>query len=192
VSGRRHRDIVDALLARMLAGDHEAGGLLPKETDLAAEFAVNRGTAREALRALEERNVVVVRHGRGAIVQPQATWDLLDPVVLAAVRGSRRRRGLEAELREALRIAEAELAALAAERIGDAAAAALAAAGAGPELFARIAAAAGNRPLAALTARLRRAAGAAPLDAGAAGAIVDAVAARDPAAARAAVVRALG
>jgi DNA-binding FadR family transcriptional regulator len=192
VSGRRHRDIVDALLARMLAGDYEAGGLLPKETDLAAEFAVNRGTAREALRALEERNVVVVRHGRGAIVQPQATWDLLDPVVLAAVRGSRRRRGLEAELREALRIAEAELAALAAERIGDAAAAALAAAGAGPELFARIAAAAGNRPLAALTARLRRAAAAPPLDAGAAGAIVDAVAARDPAAARAAVVRALG
>ena len=111
---RRHREILDTLLERIVDGRYPVGSLLPKEESISEEFDVSRGTGREALRALEERRVAVVRHGRGAIVQPPEAWNVLDPVVAAALsRGRRRRKFLEEveELRGALRAEAAGLAA---------------------------------------------------------------------------------
>jgi DNA-binding FadR family transcriptional regulator len=104
------------LLARIVKGEYPAGGLLPKEESIAEEFDVSRGTAREALRALEERRVAVVKHGRGARVQPAEEWNALDPIVARALATGRSRRGFLRELAAYRLVLESEAAALAAER----------------------------------------------------------------------------
>jgi GntR family transcriptional regulator, galactonate operon transcriptional repressor len=111
---RRHEDVVRALLSRILSGEFAAGDLLPKEVDLAWQYDVSRGTAREALRALEERRVAIVRR---AIVQPQSAWNVLDPTVAnALLTDPRSRRRFARELAESLAAVEAEVAGLAARR----------------------------------------------------------------------------
>ena len=113
---RLHRDVADELLAGIVKGLYAPGTLLPKETALVDEFKISRGTVREALRALEERGVVHVTHGRGARVQPPEEWNVLDPVVAGAIaRGRNRRRFLD-EVQLYRVVLESEAAALAAER----------------------------------------------------------------------------
>ena len=90
--------------------------MLPKEERLAAELDVSRGVVRECIRALEERGVVRVRHGRGATVLPARAWNVLDPEVFAAVHGAAGGRRLVSEAVEARAIVQGEAAALAAER----------------------------------------------------------------------------
>jgi GntR family transcriptional repressor for pyruvate dehydrogenase complex len=109
---------------RVLAGDIASGRLpagaaLPREADLARQFRVSRGVARECLRGLEERRLVVVRHGRGATVMPEREWDVFDAEVLTAILGSGRGPGVLGEYEECLRVLETEAAGLAAERAGE-------------------------------------------------------------------------
>jgi GntR family transcriptional repressor for pyruvate dehydrogenase complex len=61
------------------------GSLLPRESDLAERYGISRGVMREVLRGLEERGIVTVRHGHGAIVNEPEQWDILDVTVLNAV-----------------------------------------------------------------------------------------------------------
>jgi DNA-binding FadR family transcriptional regulator len=117
---RLHRDAVDDLLAGIIQGRYAPGTLLPKETSLVDEFRISRGTVREALRALEERGVVLVKHGRGACVQPPEEWNVLDPIVAAAIARGRGRRAFLGEVRLCRVILESDAAALAAERASDA------------------------------------------------------------------------
>lgn len=49
-------------------GVYPPGSPLPSETELADHLAVSRATLREALRTLEDRQLVVRRHGRGTFV----------------------------------------------------------------------------------------------------------------------------
>jgi GntR family transcriptional regulator, transcriptional repressor for pyruvate dehydrogenase complex len=113
---RLHREILDTLVSRVVDGEYATGALLPKEQALAAEFDISRGTAREALRALEERRVAVVKHGRGARVQAPEEWNALDPIVARALAAGRRRREFLREVRACRQLLESEAAALAAER----------------------------------------------------------------------------
>ncbi|HEY4826977.1 MAG TPA: GntR family transcriptional regulator, partial [Solirubrobacteraceae bacterium] len=83
-SPRLSAQVLGVLMAEIL-NDWPPGALLPRETDLAERFGISRGVVREALRGLEERGVVTVRHGHGAIVSEPERWDILDPVVLNAV-----------------------------------------------------------------------------------------------------------
>ncbi|MCH0566083.1 winged helix-turn-helix domain-containing protein [Streptomyces sp. MUM 2J] len=55
-SSTRHspQEIADALRARIRAGDLKKGDRLPTQAELADEFGVERGTVRQALRALQE------------------------------------------------------------------------------------------------------------------------------------------
>ena len=153
-------------------GRYAPGTLLPKEEAVSESFDVSRGTAREALRALEERRVARVKHGRGAIVQPPEEWNVLDPAVAASLsRGRRRRRFADevGELRRLLHVAAAGLAAeraTAPQRAAIEQASARMAQEADPALARRrlwtsVATAAGNRPLGATLRTL------AELDAGA-------------------------
>lgn len=157
---RLHRDVLDALLARIVDGRYPTGAMLPKEEALRDEFDVSRGTAREALRALEERNVATVKHGRGATVQPPQEWNVLDPVVARALAAGRKRRAFLRELAEYRLLLESEAATLAAERATAtqrdelrAAAREIADADDAPSAARRlrrlVAVASGNRPLAA-------------------------------------------
>ena len=124
------------------------------------EYKISRGTVREALRALEERGVVVVTHGRGARVQPPEEWNVLDPVVAGAMAKGRHRRAFLGEVRLYRTILESEAAALAAARASDEQRAELRvraadldggaeAARSAQRLRRLIAVASGNRPLAA-------------------------------------------
>ncbi|MFD4502061.1 GntR family transcriptional regulator [Streptomyces sp. NPDC058457] len=49
-----HQEIADTLRKRIRAGDLKAGDRLPTQAELAEEFGVERGTVRQALRALQD------------------------------------------------------------------------------------------------------------------------------------------
>jgi DNA-binding FadR family transcriptional regulator len=104
------------LVGEIVAGAIAPGELLPRESDLAKQFGISRGVTRECLRGLEERGLVEVRHGYGAIVAPPEDWDVFDPDVLAALLSGNRAAHTLAEYLECRRILEVEAAGLAAER----------------------------------------------------------------------------
>jgi DNA-binding FadR family transcriptional regulator len=202
VPPRLHREIMDLLLGRIAAGTYPAGAMLPKEQELAASLDVSRGVVRECIRALEERGVVRVRHGRGATVLPARAWDVLDPDVFAAVHGAPGGRRLVGEAVEARAIVLGEAAALAASRGRVDVLRTLSAAvdtletapdslvdAAALEFERALAEASGNRLLARVAVALAEAAGGtAALDGGQRG-VVDAIAAGDAGAARSAITR---
>lgn len=113
---RRHRELMRELISEITSGERVEGESLPRETDLAERFDVSRGVARESLRALEERGLIRVKHGRGATVRPASEWNLFDGEVMAGMlAGPRADTALSGAL-ECLRILEPEAAALAAGR----------------------------------------------------------------------------
>jgi GntR family transcriptional regulator, transcriptional repressor for pyruvate dehydrogenase complex len=66
---RIHEQVVDVLLRRMVRGQYPVGSKLPTERAMAAEFGVNRNTVREALRYLENLELIAIRQGDGARVR---------------------------------------------------------------------------------------------------------------------------
>lgn len=116
---RKHRDIMRLLTADIVSGVRPAGEMLPREVDLAAEFDVSRGVARETIRALEERGLISVKHGKGATVNGPDHWDVFDADVLAATLETEQSVDVLTEYLECRRILEVEAAGLAAERRTD-------------------------------------------------------------------------
>lgn len=113
---RLHRQLMLVLISDIVAGRPAEGESLPREADLAGQFRVSRGVARECIRGLEERGLVAVKHGRGATVAPSDEWDMFSPDVLRAVLQSERGAGLLDDYLECRRILEITAAGLAAER----------------------------------------------------------------------------
>src|SRR4051794_39848312 len=113
---RKHRDVMRILTTDILSGVRPAGDMLPREVDLAAEFDVSRGVARETIRAMEERGLVSVKHGRGATINGSEHWDIFDADVLAAVLDTERSVEVLDQYLECRRLLEVEAAAVAAER----------------------------------------------------------------------------
>jgi GntR family transcriptional regulator, galactonate operon transcriptional repressor len=112
---RRHRLVMQAVLADIVEGRHPEGELLPPELELVGQFGTSRGVVRETMRGLEERRVISVRHGLGARVRPCSDWDVLDEDVLLALiahDGGRTIVGEYLECRTALECEAAGLAAL--------------------------------------------------------------------------------
>jgi GntR family transcriptional repressor for pyruvate dehydrogenase complex len=104
------------LIADVVSGGRLAGDMLPREVDLAAEFDVSRGVARETIRAMEERGLISVKHGKGATINEADDWDVFDPDVLAATLDSEGGSAVLAEYLECRRVLEVEAAGMAAER----------------------------------------------------------------------------
>ena len=104
------------LIADIVSGTRAVGDMLPREVDLAAEFDVSRGVARETIRAMEERGIISVKHGKGARINSAEHWDVFDPDVLAALLESERSSEVLAEYLECRRLLEVQAAGLAAER----------------------------------------------------------------------------
>jgi DNA-binding FadR family transcriptional regulator len=103
-------------VADIVRGVLPAGARLPTETELAQRFDVSRGVARECLRSLEERGLVMVKHGSGATVLPETEWDMFNTDVIAAVLDSDRSAAMLGDYLECRRLLEIEAAGLAAER----------------------------------------------------------------------------
>jgi DNA-binding FadR family transcriptional regulator len=113
---RKHRDVMRVLTTDIVSGVRPAGEMLPREVDLATEFDVSRGVARETIRAMEERGLISVKHGKGATVNGPEHWDVFDADVLAATLDSERSADVLAEYLECRRVMEVAAAGLAAER----------------------------------------------------------------------------
>lgn len=66
---RLHEEIVTIIQKQIMDGTFSAGNKLPTERELAENFNVNRATVREALRKLENLDLVEIRHGDGLYVK---------------------------------------------------------------------------------------------------------------------------
>ncbi|MFC6337370.1 UTRA domain-containing protein [Pseudomonas sp. CCM 7891] len=64
----KKKRVVDEMIRRIEGGLMSDGFLLPGEHQLAEEFAVSRGTLREALAELKRRNYIATQSGVGSIV----------------------------------------------------------------------------------------------------------------------------
>lgn len=108
VKDRLYQELARALLAEITEGRFAAGTRLPAERELALQYDVSRPVVREALIALEVQGYIEVRVGSGAYVMPQA--ERRDPpgFNISAF-----------ELTEARLLFEGEAAALAATQISD-------------------------------------------------------------------------
>jgi GntR family transcriptional repressor for pyruvate dehydrogenase complex len=113
---RLHREMMRTLATEIVAGDLAEGEWLPKEVELAKKFDISRGVAREGIRALEERGLLKVRHGRGAAVAPREGWDLFDPDVITVLLEGPAATQVLGDYLECRRILEVDAAGLAAER----------------------------------------------------------------------------
>lgn len=60
---RAYEDVVDQIEGAILVGELKEQDRLPGERDLTIQFGVSRATIREALRVLQSRGLVEVRHG---------------------------------------------------------------------------------------------------------------------------------
>jgi DNA-binding FadR family transcriptional regulator len=69
-SSRLYRQIAEQLRGLITGGEFAAGARLPAERDLARQLGVSRPSVREALIALEVEGWVEVRTGSGVYVQP--------------------------------------------------------------------------------------------------------------------------
>jgi GntR family transcriptional repressor for pyruvate dehydrogenase complex len=75
----RARQVREQLELAIRAGEFKPGDKLPPERELTETFGVSRVSVREALRSLEARNLVKIRHGAGTVVTDpaeRATRDL--------------------------------------------------------------------------------------------------------------------
>lgn len=113
---RLHREVMRVVIADVVSGEIPPGEMLPREADLAAQFSVSRGVARECIRGLEERGLITVKHGRGATVTEDVSWDMFSPEILTALLDSARGTEVLREYLECRRILEIEASGLAAER----------------------------------------------------------------------------
>jgi DNA-binding FadR family transcriptional regulator len=113
---RTYESIVERYVERIVDGVVAPGEPLPREQDLAEEFAVSRGVAREAIRALQDRGLIQVTHGRGQRVADPDEWQVMRPDVLASMLARRDGRTVLAELIECRAICEPYAASLAALR----------------------------------------------------------------------------
>ncbi|WP_226634956.1 FadR/GntR family transcriptional regulator [Novosphingobium profundi] len=77
--------VVEELVNAIVTEVYPTGTALPPENMLCDRFEVSRTVVREATTALTEKGLVVSRQGRGTIVCEQSNWNLLDPMILAAL-----------------------------------------------------------------------------------------------------------
>lgn len=60
--------VIDKIKSDIEAGTYEAGERLPSEFVLSKQLGISRATLREALRILEDENVIIRRHGVGTFI----------------------------------------------------------------------------------------------------------------------------
>jgi GntR family transcriptional regulator len=66
--------VIDRLKSDIEKGFYHENEKLPSEFDLSKKLGVSRATLREALRLLEEENIIIRRHGVGTFVNPKPVF----------------------------------------------------------------------------------------------------------------------
>ena len=78
-----HTVIARDLGIAIVTGQHPPGSVIPGEIDIAGQRGVSRSVVRESLRMLSAKGLVESRPKSGTRVRERALWNLLDPDVLA-------------------------------------------------------------------------------------------------------------
>jgi len=110
-----HGQVVDAIGRSIVRGDVPEGATLDLAA-LQAEHDVSLTVVREALKVLAGKGLVDARQRRGTFVQPRSAWNLLDPDLLAWEITPATLPRMLGELEELRAIFDPAAAALAAER----------------------------------------------------------------------------
>lgn len=114
---RRHDEVVERLVERIVSGDLAPGTVLPAEPEFAQHLGVSRTVLREALRAIAGKGLIDVRQGSGTRVAATSAWDHFDSDILKARRRcSGAMLEVLSDMIEARLLVECEVVALAAER----------------------------------------------------------------------------
>jgi len=74
--------LAEKLGQQILAGDYQAGSILPGEMELGEQFGVSRTAVREAVKMLAAKGMLLPRPRIGARVMPQSQWNFLDQDLL--------------------------------------------------------------------------------------------------------------
>ncbi|MDD4357393.1 MAG: FadR/GntR family transcriptional regulator [Smithellaceae bacterium] len=108
-------EIVTIIQQQIMSGMIAPGTRLPTERDLAESFKVNRTTIREALRKLENLDLLDINHGDGVYARNYLESGSLDLIKMAIYSGSDNCKSL-LDILEVRRIIVPEMASLAAKR----------------------------------------------------------------------------
>jgi DNA-binding FadR family transcriptional regulator len=109
---------VAAHLTRRIVSGEIDDGRAPSELDISQEFGVSRVVARETLKILASLDIVDVAQGRRVVVRPRAEWDYLSPLLIEWLPEEIVNELLQ-ELHQLRVLLEPELAAMAASSITD-------------------------------------------------------------------------
>jgi DNA-binding FadR family transcriptional regulator len=111
-----HSHVVESLGMRIVRGELKAGDPFPNEAELGRAFNASRSVIREAVKSLAARGLLESRTRTGIRVLPPIHWNLLDIDVLAWRYEAMPRDQFFGELFEIRRMIEPPASALAAER----------------------------------------------------------------------------
>lgn len=82
-SAALHGRVAHDIGRQIVSGGIGEGDFLPREAELSERFDVSRQAVREGLKVLAAKGLVGSRRRAGTYVLPRASWNLLDPDVLA-------------------------------------------------------------------------------------------------------------
>ena len=112
-----HARLAHEIGRRIVSSGYAEGANLPRESELAEEFAVSRQAVREALKVLAAKGLLASRRRTGTSVLPRLSWNLLDPDVLAWHSPDSIRKEFYDDLIELRGVIEPAAAAMAARRV---------------------------------------------------------------------------
>ncbi|MBX3028979.1 MAG: FadR family transcriptional regulator [Chloroflexi bacterium] len=110
-----HATVVQRIGRRIVTGELTPGEILPEQGELSRLLNVSRTVVREATRVLIAKGLVESRPKRGTVVLPRSSWHILDPDVLAWQTEAGRDEGFLRSVFEIRHIIEPGAARLAAE-----------------------------------------------------------------------------
>lgn len=114
-----HADILHELGRAIVGNVYREGEVLPRETELQEKFGASRQTVREAIKVLTAKGMVYARKRAGTFVTAKASWNFLDPDILAWHEKGALPSRLLRDIVEMRRLIEPSAAAFAAERGND-------------------------------------------------------------------------
>lgn len=110
-----HGQTVEILASRILSNEYPEGATLDLPT-LRAELDVSLTALREALKVLSAKGMIDARQKRGTFVQPRSSWNMLDADVMRWHTAASTDPGLFDQLTEVRAVVEPAAARMAAER----------------------------------------------------------------------------
>jgi GntR family transcriptional regulator, galactonate operon transcriptional repressor len=115
-----HPHLARAMARLIVTGAWQEGQTLPREIELAEQFAVSRTSIRESLSILKAKGLIAAKQKAGTHVRARLNWNMLDAELLEWTWELRPTSEFARQLLQVRRIIEPEASAICAERGSDA------------------------------------------------------------------------